>query len=134
MDHHANSRAPAAHRPRRHWPYLVLAYACIGLAFAGIVLPGLPTTPFLLVAAWAASRGSEKLHRWLYEHPRLGPPLRAWEQQRAVPARAKAAAVFLLALSWVIMLVSTDGPLVPLITGILFVVIGTYVVTRPTPR
>lgn len=80
-----------------------LAYGCIGLGTAGLVVPLLPTTPFLLVAAWAAPKGSPRLARWLWEHPRLGPTLHAWQSQRAVPRRAKRLAAGLLVLSWLVL-------------------------------
>ena len=79
-------RTPAS-RPPSGMLWTLLAYVCIALALLGLVVPGLPTTPFVLVAAWAASRGSARLHAWLHEHPRLGPPLNDWEQQGAVTTR-----------------------------------------------
>jgi uncharacterized membrane protein YbaN (DUF454 family) len=117
----------------RHPFYLVLAYLSIGLGVAGAFLPLLPTTPFLLLAAWSAARGSPSLHRWLYEHPRFGAVLIAWEQKRAVPTRAKWAACMLMAVSWVIMFFQTVGWVVPAITGVLFVAIAGFLVTRPAP-
>jgi uncharacterized membrane protein YbaN (DUF454 family) len=59
------------------------------LAAAGVVLPLLPTVPFLLLAAACASRGWPALDRWLLAHPRWGPPLSRWRERRAVPLRAK---------------------------------------------
>ena len=113
--------------------YLALAYLCIGLGIIGVFLPLMPTTPFLLVAAWAAPKGSPELHRWLYEHPRLGAPLIAWEQKRAVPTGAKWAACLFMAVSWLIMLWRTDGPFVPVVTGVVFVCVSAFLVTRPAP-
>ena len=124
---------PAADR-RTRLLYLCLAYACVGLGTAGIVLPLLPTTPFLLVAAWAASRGSPRLHDWLYRHPRFGPILCAWRDERAVPTRAKWLACTLMAASWLIMFAMTATRWVPLTTGLLFVCVGAYVCMRPAPR
>jgi uncharacterized protein len=125
--------APEAPRFRRSLPHLVLAYLCIALGIIGAFLPLLPTTPFILVAAWAAARGSPKLHRWLYQHPRFGAPLIAWEQKRAVATGAKWLACSLMAASWVIMYVQTSGPAIPLITGLLFIAVAAFLVTRPTP-
>lgn len=115
------------------WPFALLAYLFTGLALAGIALPGLPTVPFLLVAAWAASRGSERLRRWLDTHRHLGPLLHCWETERAVPRRAKQAAVLLLAFSWSAIAWHSSGPFVPLGMAFLFTVIATYIVTRPPP-
>ncbi|MDH3641103.1 MAG: YbaN family protein [Gammaproteobacteria bacterium] len=112
--------------------YLVFAYLCVGLGAIGAFLPLLPTTPFLLLAAWAAPKGSPALHRWLYEHPRFGTVLIAWEQERAVPTRAKWLACVLMSVSWVIMYFQTETWVVPAITGVLFVVVATFLITRPT--
>ncbi|MEA3251843.1 MAG: YbaN family protein [Pseudomonadota bacterium] len=116
--------------PRR-LAYLCLAYGCVGLGAAGIVLPLLPTTPFLLVAAWAAPKGSARLDEWLHRHPYFGPPLRAWREQRAVPKRAKWLACLLLLVSWLILLSTSDSAKVPLITGLLFSCVAIFLVTRP---
>ena len=66
-----------------------LALACVALGIVGIFVPGLPTVPFLLVAAWAGGRGWPRLEAWLLAHPRHGPPIRRWRDHRAVPRRAK---------------------------------------------
>ena len=69
--------------------YLVLGVVATGLAIAGAVLPLLPTTPFLLVAAWAFMRSSPRLHARLLAHPRFGPALRDWQVSGAIARRAK---------------------------------------------
>jgi uncharacterized membrane protein YbaN (DUF454 family) len=76
-----------------------LALGCVVLGLVGIVVPGLPTVPFLLVAAWAGGKGWPALERWLVEHPRHGPAIRRWRERRAVPRRAKWAATMMMALS-----------------------------------
>lgn len=70
---------------------LYLALACVALALGviGIVVPGLPTTPFVLLAAWAAARSSERLHAWLRGHRSFGPMVRDWQATGAVSRRAK---------------------------------------------
>ncbi len=118
---------------KRNFFYLILAYASAGLGIIGAFLPVLPTTPFLLVAAWAATRGSPELHRWLHEHPRFGPPLVAWEEKRAVATGTKWLACTLMLASWTIMLLLTESWLVPALTGALFLSVGAFLVTRPTP-
>ncbi len=66
-----------------------LALGCLTLGVLGAFLPVLPTTPFLLVAAWAAGRGWPQFEAWLLAHPRFGPPIRRWRDHRAVPRSAK---------------------------------------------
>lgn len=72
------------------WRALALVSSALGIA--GVFLPLLPTTPFLLVAAWAAGKGWPQFEAWLLAHARLGPPIRRWRDHRAVPRAAKWAA------------------------------------------
>jgi uncharacterized membrane protein YbaN (DUF454 family) len=82
-----------------------LALVCVGLGLVGIVLPGLPTVPFLLVAAWAGGKGWPQLEAWLLAHPRHGPSIRRWRDHRAVPRRAKwlASATMLLSTALIVL-------------------------------
>jgi uncharacterized protein len=65
----------------------------LGLGLLGVVLPVLPTTPFLLLAAACFARSSPRLHRWLLHHPVFGPPIRNWEENGAISRPAKRLAV-----------------------------------------
>jgi uncharacterized membrane protein YbaN (DUF454 family) len=71
----------------------------LGLGTLGILLPGLPTTPFLVLAAWAFARSSRRFHAWLTTHPLFGPPIRRWQAHRVIPRTAKAFAITAMALS-----------------------------------
>jgi uncharacterized membrane protein YbaN (DUF454 family) len=81
-----------------------LALASLALGLLGIFVPGLPTVPFLLVAAWAGSHGWARLEQWLLNHPRHGADIRRWRERGAVPRRAKWASSIMMALSAAIML------------------------------
>ena len=76
--------------------YLAVGWLSLGLGVAGIFLPLLPTTPFLLLTAFCFSRGSPTLHRWLLRQPQIGPAIRDWEEKKVVPVRAKVVATVLL--------------------------------------
>jgi uncharacterized protein len=79
-------------RSRFRWAWWLLAYLSLGIGIVGLFVPGLPTTVFVLIAAYAASRGSDRLHRYLLQHPRFGPTIRHWQASGAVSRRAKWAA------------------------------------------
>lgn len=84
--------------------WLTLGLLMTGLAIAGAALPLLPTTPFLLLAAYAFARSSKRLHDWLLNHPAFGPMIRNWRDYGAIDSRSKMLAIILmlaaLALSW----------------------------------
>lgn len=86
------------------WRALALLALVLGLI--GVVVPGLPTVPFLLVAAWAGGHGWPALEAWLVNHPTHGPAIRRWRDHRAVPRRAKWAASGMMLLSAVLILLS----------------------------
>lgn len=76
-----------------------LALVALALAAIGAVLPGLPTVPFLLVAAWAGGKGWPALEDKLLNHPRYGPTLRRWRERGAISRKAKWAATLMMAAS-----------------------------------
>lgn len=117
----------------RRWFYLGIGWLMLGLAAAGVVLPLLPTTPFLLVAAWAFARSSPALRQWLYDHPRFGRFLQNWHQHGSIPRRAKAMALAGLAVSWLIILATSPHRLVPVVAGLCMAAVGAYVASRPEP-
>ncbi|MEH3087588.1 MAG: YbaN family protein [Xylophilus ampelinus] len=71
------------------WLLAGLAALCIGLGVVGVFVPGMPTTVFVILAAWAAARGSPRLHGWLLGHRLFGPMLRDWQAGGFVSRHAK---------------------------------------------
>lgn len=83
-----------------------LAVLSVALGVVGAFVPVLPTVPFLLLAAWAGSKGWPALEAWLLAHPRHGPAIRRWRDHRAVPRRAKWLASATMSASVVLVLLS----------------------------
>jgi uncharacterized membrane protein YbaN (DUF454 family) len=85
-------------------------FAALALGLAGVVLPVLPTTPFVLLATACFARSSERLHGWLLHHPIAGPLIREWRQYRAMPRRAKRVAYGLMLVSFASSILVMESP------------------------
>jgi uncharacterized membrane protein YbaN (DUF454 family) len=83
----------AAGSPRRRFVYATLGWVFFALGVVGVILPIVPTTPFMLLALWAFSNSSQRFHDWLYHHRVFGPPLQRWRRERTVPAWSKVVAL-----------------------------------------
>jgi uncharacterized membrane protein YbaN (DUF454 family) len=79
--------------------WLLLGVGASACALAGVALPLVPTTPFLLLAAFAFARSSPRLHAWLTEHRRFGPLIDDWRRYRGIARRAKIASVGAMAIT-----------------------------------
>lgn len=113
--------------------FVVLAYVATAFGIAGIFLPLLPATPFLLVAVWSASRGSPRVHDWIYRQPQFARILNDWHEQGAVPLSAKFVASAMMVFSWLFLLLTGYGWTVLLGLAVFFACIGTFLWTRPNP-
>ena len=76
--------------------WLVFGGVFFALAVVGILLPLVPTTPFLLLACYGFARSSDRLHHWLVTHPRFGPLIRHWRDHGAIRPRVKIGAVLVM--------------------------------------
>lgn len=96
--------------PRRplRWLWLALAYLSLGLAVLGVIIPGLPTTEFVLLAAWAASRGSPRLAAWLENHRIFGSLLRNWRDGGIITRHTKLMASLSMLVALSIMLLTVN--------------------------
>lgn len=124
--------SPSETRRDGQLPLRLLGSAAVALALAGVVLPLLPTTPFLLVAAWAFARSSPRLDAWLRTHPRLGPPLAAWEDRRAIPRKAKAIAGVSLPAGWLLLWSGGPPVVIAMAAGVVMLTAGVWILSRPS--
>ncbi len=111
--------------------YLLIGHLSMALGFIGIFVPLLPTTPFVLLAAACYSRGSERFHSWLHEHPRFGPMIHDWREHGVISRRAKIVAVITVVASISISVIRLDLPwsAVALAIG---VIVLTFILSRPS--
>lgn len=111
-----------------------LGVVCVALGAAGAFLPLLPTTPFLLLAAWAFARGSERWRSWLVDHPRFGPAINAWQRSGAISARGKGLAIVSLMVSIVLALWLALPPPLLVLQAAAVVAVAAFILSRPTAR
>ena len=118
--------------PPARYGLIAFGWLCVGLGVLGAILPVLPTTIFLIMALWAFSRSSARLHHWLYSHPRLGRPLRAWQVHRVIPIPAKCLALTMMLLSLLyVSLFVAEGWALPLGLALALGTVAGYILTRP---
>lgn len=115
------------------WLLKIFAVLCLILGLVGVFVPGLPTTVFILMAAWAAARCSPALYRWLWHHRLFGPMLRNWANGGCVSRRAKWSATLMMGLSSII-LSFTQAPLWALVlASICMACVLAWLWRRPEP-
>ncbi|WP_163576976.1 YbaN family protein [Halomonas faecis] len=117
----------------RRAAYLALAWVSFALGVIGAFLPLMPTTCFMLLAVWAASRGSPRFALWIREHPRFGPAVVAWEGERAIPRHAKYLAVLALGVSILVLALTVSLVWLKAALVVGLVLVGVWIVTRPEP-
>ncbi|MBR9841594.1 MAG: DUF454 domain-containing protein [Rhodobacteraceae bacterium] len=109
-----------------------LGLLCLLLGVVGIVLPLLPTVPFLLLAAFLFARSSERLHNWLLSHPRLGPPIEDWQSRGAISPAAKRLATISIVVVFGISLAMGLRPLILGIQAVTLSCVLIFIWTRPS--
>lgn len=125
----AGSLARAA---RTGW--LLLGFLCLGLGFVGAIVPLMPTTIFLILAAGCFARSSKRLEAWLLDHPRFGPALRAWRAEGAIPRQGKRAACIGMTIGYALFwLGARPGWGLGLAVAAMMLACALWIISRPTP-
>ncbi|AXW87254.1 hypothetical protein AU509_02900 [Lonsdalea britannica] len=100
---------------------IVLGWLAVVLATLGVVLPLLPTTPFLLLAAWCFARSSPRFHYWLLHRSWFGGYLRYWQQHRALPPGVKVKAVVVIVVTFAVSIWMVH---IPWVRGVLLAIMA----------
>ena len=111
---------------------ITIGWSCVGLAFVGTFVPGIPTTIFLIVALWAFAKSSKKFHSWLLNHKRFGPILQNWESHKVVPLKAKILMVILQISAVIIFHYSLQNIYLTVLLIITLVFVARYVLSLPS--
>ena len=114
---------------RRHL-YLAAGFVCLGLAVIGAILPVMPTTVFVILAAYCFARSSPKLEARLLHHPVFGPHILSWRARGAISRKGKVAATVAFAASIVVALVFAPWPwsVAPIVAAL---TVGAWIWSRP---
>lgn len=122
-------------RPRMtRWAWFGAGWLFVGLGVVGALLPLMPTTIFIILAAGCFARSSPRLEAWLLDHRHFGPGLRAWRAEGAIPRRGKIAACAGIALGYALFWWNArPGPLIDIAVALALAACAGFILTRPAP-
>jgi uncharacterized membrane protein YbaN (DUF454 family) len=126
-------RRVAAHLSRGAWAALGIVFVALG--FIGALLPLMPTTIFLILAAGCFARSSPRLEAWLLDHPKFGPTLCAWREDGTIGPQAKMMACSGMTLGYALFWwCARPTLLLELIVGLVMAGCAAFIISRPAPR
>ena len=113
--------------------FFTIGILSLSLGYVGIVVPGLPTTVFILIAAWAFSKCSTKFTYWIENHRLFGPMVLNWQQYRGLSRRAKKVAILTIIPTFAFTIFIAFSLIGDLIFGFFGIALCTWLATRPEP-
>ena len=113
--------------------FFTIGILSLSLGYVGIVVPGLPTTEFILIAAWAFSKCSTKFTYWIENHRLFGPMVLNWQQYRGLSRRAKKVAILTIIPTFAFTIFIAFSLIGDLIFGFFGIALCTWLATRPEP-
>ena len=130
-DHSTEPKPDHLAHPSLRWAFMTFAWVNVGLGMIGVVVPGMPTTVFLIIAAWAFSKSSRRFHQWLWNHPRFGASIRSWHNHRVIPVKAKVLASTMMTASFIyVTFFVAESWELPALLAAIMVPACAYIVTR----
>ena len=104
----------------------ILGFILLGMAYIGVVTPGIPYSPFIVAAAYCFSKGSERMHRWLYNHKLFGPFLTNWGEKRVFPQKMKYFMLVMMSISLGIMFSTGVKPIGIISTAVFMAMVAVW--------
>lgn len=113
--------------------YFSLGWIFFTIGLIAILVPVLPTTPFMILALWGFSKSSVRFHNWLYHHRLFGPTLQLWDKYQVIPLFVKIVALFFMSMS-LLYLIFFSGIHFWIIVaaGIFMLIAATYILSKPS--
>ena len=110
--------------------YFAAGVASLILGAVGVLLPLLPTVPFIILAAYCFGRSDPRIERWLLDHPQFGPAIRRWRQNGAISRKGKVAATlaFMMSVALAIAFAPFPWVLLPVAAAL---IAGSWIWSRP---
>jgi hypothetical protein len=116
----------------RGW-WFVIGMLCVGVGGIGVIVPGLPTTGFMILAAWCFARSSPRFEQWVLNLPGVGQAIRDHRAGLGMPRRAKVSAIAMMAAAVAISAVVLRERPVAAGTVIIAGLVGSWYVIRRVP-
>jgi hypothetical protein len=112
--------------PVKKFLWKVLGFLSLGMAYVGLVTPGIPYSCFIVFAAYCFAKGSPKMHAWLYNHKIFGPFLTNWNTKRVFPTKMKFFMLAMMTTSLLIMWFTGVKPVGILSTAIFMLLVAVW--------
>jgi uncharacterized membrane protein YbaN (DUF454 family) len=112
--------------------WLIAGFFFVGLAFVGVVVPGIPWSTPTVIAAYCFAKSSERMHRWIYNHPRFGPFLTGWQTKRIFPQKLKYLMILTMTTTVAITWLATGNDAAALWTGGFMVLVAVWAWRYPS--
>lgn len=106
--------------------WVTLGFIFLGIAYIGVITPGIPWSTPTVVAAYCFAKGSERWHNWIMNHKLFGPFLRNWSEKRVFPIYGKWAMVATMDLSLIILWVTTKNWKLVLALGLVMAIVALW--------
>lgn len=122
-----------SHKIHHRIVWFTIGGIALALGVVGLLLPLLPTTPFVLVAAYSFARSSERCHRWLVHHRIFGPLIRNWQEYGAISRSAKITSAIFISAVFLLSLIMGVAKIVIVIQFFILAAILIFIWSRPLP-